>query len=123
MTWKYRATGCTATPPPAGGPPVSVSKVTLSGSVVLPNGDTCAGFADGSAIVGSVTYKPQTPSGSAKLSDRTPGEINWGDFSQSVSGTSFSMLVPAVQTPGTQLPAVQVSGPFAGQTAGPPRDW
>jgi hypothetical protein len=115
MKWKVKATDCTATPPPAGGPQVTVSKLTMSGSVSLPNGDSCPGFADGSAIAGTLTYKPRTAHGSPKLSVPS-GQINWGDFSVNVSGNTVSLLLPAVQV-GADPTAVE-TGPFAGTDGG-----
>jgi len=112
MTVKFKVSNCTASPPPAGGPPITVSKGTLSGTVTLPIGDSCPGFADGSAIAGTLTEKYKTAHGTAPLAVNS-GSINWGDFSASVSGGSVSMLLPAVQ-----LPAVQASGPFAGTDGG-----
>jgi hypothetical protein len=115
--WKIKATNCTATPPPSGGPPVNITMVAMSGVVTLPNGDSCPGFADGS-MIGGLTEKWKTAHGSAKLSNPSLAQINWGDWSWGCTSTgTASVTLPAIQA-GVQFPAPQVSGPFAGTDGG-----
>lgn len=118
LTVKIKATNCTASPPPAGGPPVSVSKVTMSGALGLPNGASCSGSAY-RTLTGALTIKEKTARGSAKLANAGPNQIIWGSWSWvcNRAGT-VSVWFPSVPQAGVQLPAVQLSGPFAGTDGG-----
>jgi hypothetical protein len=114
-----KATDCTATPPPAGGPPISISKVTMSGALGIPNGASCSGSTY-RFLTGALTVKEKTAHGSAKLAlGNGPGGIIWGSWSWvcNTAGT-VSVWFPSVPQAGVQLPGVQLSGPFEGSDGG-----
>jgi hypothetical protein len=115
---KVKATDCTASPPPSGGPPVTISKLSMFGSLALPYGTGCSGSAF-RTLTGSLTMKAKTAPGSAKLSVQSgPDLVKWGSWSWSCSTAgTLSVTFPAAVV-GVQLPAVQVSGPFAGTDGG-----
>jgi hypothetical protein len=116
---KIKATDCTASPPLAGGPPLNISKVTMSGALGLPNGASCSGSAY-RTLTGALTMKYKTAHGSAKVAAE-PGPINiiWGSWSWVCSPAgSVSVWFPSVPQVGVQLPGVQLSGPFAGGDGG-----
>lgn len=119
LTVKIKASNCAASPPPAGGPPVSVSKVTMSGALGLPNGASCSGSAY-RTLTGALTMKVKTAPGTPKLvTGPSPAQIIWGSWSWvcNRAGT-VSVWFPSVPQAGVQLPAVQLSGPFAGTDGG-----
>jgi hypothetical protein len=118
LTVKIKGASCTASPPPSGGPPVSISKVAMSGSLSLAYGTGCSGSAY-RTLGGSLTAKFKTAHGSAQLSTQSgPALVQWGSWSWvcSTAGT-LSVTFPAAVV-GAQLPAVAVSGPFAGTDGG-----
>ncbi len=106
-----------ASPPPAGGPLVSISKVTMSGALALSYA-RCAGPAY-RTLTGGLTTKEKTAHGTAKVAvGPGPAQVIWGSWSWVCNSTgTVSVSLPAVQA-GAQLPAVQVSGPFAGTDGG-----
>lgn len=117
LTVKIKASNCMASPPPAGGPLVSISKVTMSGALALSYA-RCAGPAY-RTLTGGLTTKEKTAHGTAKVAvGPGPAQVIWGSWSWVCNSTgTVSVSLPAVQA-GAQLPAVQVSGPFAGTDGG-----
>ncbi len=65
VTMKLGIQGCTASPPPAGGPAVSVKSAKGTLTFSLPN-NSCQGFIDGGGFAGTMTMKFVTPSGAPK---------------------------------------------------------
>jgi len=117
LTAKIKAADCTASPPPAaaGGPAVGISNVVISGALQLPYGAMCAGTAY-RTLTGALTAKIKTAHGFVATSG--PAQVIPGSWSWDCSSTgTLSVTLPAV-VPGVQLPAVQVTGSFAGTDGG-----
>jgi hypothetical protein len=116
LTAKIKATNCTASPPPAiGGPAVTIPKVTLSGGLTLPYGARCAGNAY-RTLTGGLTATYKTAHGIMATSG--PAQVVPGSWSWDCASTgTLSVTFPAAVV-GVSLPAVQVTGSFAGTDGG-----
>jgi hypothetical protein len=118
LTVKIKATNCTATPPPVGGPQITISKFSLSGALELPYGTGCSGSAY-RTLTGGLTEKWKTARGSPKLAvGQGASEVIFGSWSWACSSSgTLSVTFPAAVA-GVQVPSVQVSGAFAGTDVG-----
>jgi len=108
VTLKGKIGNCTATPPPAGGPAVTISSGKFSGSFVSPVDPGCPGLLGTSQVQGSMTMKFKTAAGTPKLT----------------SGASTVQLVEIMgsQDPVgdvfTDFPGVGAKGSFQGTDSG-----
>ena len=115
MTMKEVFRGCTAAPPPSGGPPVTIASGQATASLTFPGG-SCAGLESGGIVGGTMTFKFKTATGTARLSSG-PSLVAFGSFDGGVDAASGALTLGL---PGLAagLPAVQSTGSFSGVDGG-----
>ena len=108
VTIKGKLTNCTATPPPSGGPPVSIKLGKFTGSFVSPVDPGCPGLLNTNQVEGTMNLMWKTAAGTPKLSSGG-------------SSVQFSMVKGGEDPVGdvfTEIPGSGAGGSFQGTDAG-----